>query len=320
MHKPKRVALAAAIISGVFAGTLAGSGQAQEAKFQHVMSIGTEGVGPGQFKYVEDFAFSAEGHLLVTDAAHAYVQIFDKTTGEYISRFGGRGDDDHQLEKPEGISVDSEGNIFVADYSTGYVKKYDRNFNWLMTFSDYGDEPGENIKSEFTDIYDGRYYLPEAGNHRVSVFDLDGNFLLLIGGPGTAPGKFNNPESAKFNSTGTMYVADLKNDRVQAFDKNGKYLFTWGGKGDAPGQFLAPAGLGIDKNDNVYVSEIGNNRIQVFDKNGRFLTMWGGAGSGSGQFDNLHGVIVDKTTGWVYVADTANNRIQVFKPTGDLSG
>src|SRR5262245_15604295 len=46
--------------------------------FEHVMDIGSEGVGPGQFKYVEDFAFSRDGHLLVTDASHAYVQAFDK--------------------------------------------------------------------------------------------------------------------------------------------------------------------------------------------------------------------------------------------------
>ncbi|MEZ4527017.1 MAG: hypothetical protein R2941_13960 [Desulfobacterales bacterium] len=29
---------------------------------------------------------------------------------------------------------------------------------------------------------------------------------------------------------------------------------------------------------------------------------------------NIHGVFVDKESGWVYVADTANNRVQVFSP------
>ena len=61
-----------------------------ELKFEHVMNIGTAGTGEGQFKYVEDFAFSKEGHLLATDAAHAYVQAFDKTTGKFIARFGGK--------------------------------------------------------------------------------------------------------------------------------------------------------------------------------------------------------------------------------------
>ena len=90
MIEVKKPALAA-FASGVLALTLATAAQAQEVRFEHVMNIGTEGTGPGQFKYVEDFAFSADGHLLVTDAAHAYVQVFDKTTGAYIDRFGGKG-------------------------------------------------------------------------------------------------------------------------------------------------------------------------------------------------------------------------------------
>jgi DNA-binding beta-propeller fold protein YncE len=31
----------------------------------------------------------------------------------------------------------------------------------------------------------------------------------------------------------------------------------------------------------------------------------------------VHGIIVDRETGWIYVADTANNRIQVFTPAVD---
>lgn len=304
---------AAALAAGLLA-SVPTTADAGSLSFQHVMNIGSEGTGEGQFKYVEDFAFSADGLLLASDAAHAWIQAFDKTTGKFISRFGGKGDKDGNLDKPEGIAVDPAGNIFIADYNTGDIKKYDKTYKWLLTFSGYGSEPGQNIKSEFMDIRDGKLYMPEAGNHRVDVFDLNGKFLFLFGGLGSEPGKMNNPESAKFNSEGKVYVADLKNDRVQVFDMQGKFLSTWGKTGTGEGEFKAPAGIGIDKNDNVYVTEIGNDRVQVFDKDGKFLTAFGKKGSGNGEFGNLHGMIVDKATGWVYVADTANNRIQVFKP------
>jgi DNA-binding beta-propeller fold protein YncE len=293
---------------------LAGTAAAGELRFEHVLTLGAEGTGPGQFKYVEDFAFTRDGKLLVTDATHAYVQVFDKTSGKYISRFGGKGDSDDNLEKPEGIAVDPQGNIFIADYTTEYVKKYNSDFKWSLTFSEYGTGPGQNIKSEFMDIRDDKLYMPEAGNHRVNVFDLDGKFLSLFGGEGSEPGKFNVPESAKFGPNGLLYVADLKNDRIQVFDKDGKFLKLFGKSGSGPGELKAPAGIGIDKDGNVYVAEIGNDRVQVFDKDGNPLTMWGKKGSGTGEFGNLHGLIVDKQTGWIYVADTANNRVQVFKP------
>ena len=51
---------------------------AQELKFEPALTFGAEGTGPGQFKYVEDFAFDKKGNILVTDAAHAFVQVFDK--------------------------------------------------------------------------------------------------------------------------------------------------------------------------------------------------------------------------------------------------
>src|SRR5215470_13982649 len=217
--------------------------QAQDVKFEHVMTIGSEGTGEGQFKYVEDFAFTKDGRLLATDAAHAWVQVFDKTTGKFLTRFGGKGDDDKHLDKPEGIAVDPDGNVFIADYNTGFIKKYDASYNWVLTFSEYGSEKGQNIKSEFMDIRDGKLYMPEAGNHRVDVFDLNGKFLFDFGGQGVETGKFNVPESAKFTSDGKLYVADLKNDRIQVFDKDGKFLKTWGKSGSGPGELKSPAGL-----------------------------------------------------------------------------
>ena len=285
-------------------------------QFEKVMSIGSEGDGEGQFKYVEDMAVTDEGYLYATDAAHAYVQLFNKTTGEFLQRFGGKGDEDENLEKPEGIAVDDNDHVYIADYDSGYVKKYDSEENgnkWIKTFAGYGSEPGQNFKSEFISIHDGRLYLPEVGNNEVDVFDLDGNFLFSFGGPGTAPGKLTNPEAAKANSQGNIYVADLKNDRIQVFDKDGKFLFLFGTAGSMPGQLKAPAGIGIDKNDNIYVAEIGNDRVSVFDKNGNFITSFGS----SAEFENLHGVFVDKETGWVYIANSGNNRIDVYKPVGN---
>lgn len=299
----------------VIFSVMIGSGFTAEMTFEHVMNIGSKGNGPGQFNYVEDFAFDKKGNLLATDAANSNIQVFDKKTGKYITQFGGKGDQDDKFEKPEGIAVSPEGHIFVADYSTGYIKKFDENYKWILTFSEYGEGPGANSRSEFMDIYNGLLYMAEAGNHRVDVFDTEGKFRFLFGGFGTEPGKMNVPEAAKVSSEGNVYVSDLKNDRIQVFSKDGKFIRTWGKTGSAPGEFKAPSGLAIDQNNTIYVCEIGNNRIQVFDKEGNFITIWGKAGTGIGEFGNLHGIIVDKESGWVYAADTENNRIQVFKPS-----
>jgi DNA-binding beta-propeller fold protein YncE len=293
--------------------------QGKDSGFEHVTTFGSKGSGDGQFNYPEDFALTADGkHILVTDAVNSNVQVFDKTSGKFVAKFGGKGDANQHLEKPEGISVAPDGRIFVADYATGYVKIYDKDFKWLKTFSDYGEKPGENMKSEFTSIYDGKYYMAEAGNHRISVWDLDGKFLFTVGKKGTGDGEFDVPESIKVNSKGEFFVADLKNNRIQVLDKQGKFLRKWGVQGSGDGQFKAPAGIGVDKFDNVYVTEIGNDQLQVFDGSGKFITKFGKKGNKIGEFANLHGCFVDKESGWVYVADSDNCRVQVFKPTSEM--
>ncbi len=78
MNTNTKTALAATF-GAVLMASIAGPGYAQQTQtaavsnmtFEHVMNIGTQGTGEGQFKYVEDFALSIDGHLLASDAAHA---------------------------------------------------------------------------------------------------------------------------------------------------------------------------------------------------------------------------------------------------------
>ena len=78
----------------------------QDKNVKFIESFGTKGNGDGQFLHIEDFAFDANGNLLVTDALRADVQVITKD-GKFIGKFGGPG----VFEKPEGVAVDKEGNI-----------------------------------------------------------------------------------------------------------------------------------------------------------------------------------------------------------------
>ena len=315
-------ARALAILAGglAVAACIGGAAAGAELEFEHTMTIGSKSAGPAQFGYVEDLAFNSRGQLLVTDAAGGWVHVFDKATGAFVSRFGGKGEEEHSLEKPEGIAVDADDHVFVADYITGLIKEYDPSHRWLKTFGQFGAGTGENLGAEFMDIGKGRLFIADAGNHRVNVFELSGEFLFSFGGLGKGPRQFNTPEAVKVGPNGHLYVTDLKNDRVQVFDGEGTHLMSWGRTGTNAGEFKAPAGLAFDSEGNVYVTEIGNDRIQVFDAKGEVIAMWGKRGSAEGEFANLHGVAVDKQTGLVYVADTGNNRVQVFRPVRKATG
>lgn len=282
------------------------------AKFEHILNFGGKGDGPGQFEYVESFAFTGDGKILVTDAKTAWVQVFDKKTGAYLSRFGGKGNGNDNFVKPEAIAVADDGRIYVGDNETGAIKIFGSDYRHLKTFSEKGTEPGQNYKSEFPDIRNGLLYLPEEGDHRVSAFDLNGTFKFVFGTEGTGDGQFQKPVSLRFKDDNVMYVTDHNNHRLQVFSKDGKFVKSIGTKGPGPNQFDGPSGIDFDTKGNYYVGEKGNARVSVYDKNDKYVDSYGSEGSGNGQFGNIHGVLVDKTNGWVYVADTANNRVQVF--------
>jgi DNA-binding beta-propeller fold protein YncE len=251
----------------------------------------------------------AQGNLLVTDALRADVQVFSRR-GEFVTQVNSR-NDDVLLEKPEGVALDAQGNIWVGDYLSGHILKYDKTYRQVGVYSGLGSAQGQTFESEFMTIMDGLLFIAEAGNHRVSVFNMEGDFQYSFGGLGSHEGAMNRPEAAKHDSANRILVADFGNHRIQIFTPAGEFLGTFGSEGSEPGQFRRPTGIAVDAQDNIYVCDSGNSRVQVFDREGSFLYQFGSRGTAPGQFMNLHGIIVDEE-GAIYVADTGNNRIQKF--------
>ncbi|MEK7382142.1 MAG: NHL repeat-containing protein, partial [Elusimicrobiota bacterium] len=192
----------------------------------------------------------------------------------------------------------------------------------------------------------GNVYVADTGNHRVQIFDRDGNFLYAFGEKGAEPGKLRDPESVSVGVDGRIYVADTGNDRIQVFTQEGILLFQFGQSGKETGKFKGPARVSVDPSDNIYVLDRGNERVQKFDadtkfvkeysllgndvavdaygfmyvldgKNGKvveqsgdgfILGRFGSYGSGVGQMKKAEGIAVTPD-GLILVLDTGNNRI-----------
>jgi uncharacterized protein (TIGR03663 family) len=164
----------------------------------------------------------------------------------------------------------------------------------------------------------GNVYVADSGNHRIQVFDSNGQFITQWGSQGTGPGQFQEPWGIAVDTEGNVYVADTWNHRIQKFDAEGNFLLQWGGYrstgGAAVGEegfFWGPRDIVTDAAGNVYVTDTGNKRVQVFDPDGQFLAQWGGFGLEDGFMDEPVGIAIDEA-GNVYLADTWNQRVQKF--------
>jgi DNA-binding beta-propeller fold protein YncE len=160
----------------------------------------------------------------------------------------------------------------------------------------------------------GRLYIADSGNHRIQVFNGDGELVNQFGVPGTGPNQFNEPWGLAVDDE-FVYVADTWNHRLQKFTLDGKLASTigqYGRIGEDPsggGYFFGPRQILILGDGNLLVADTGNHRFQVLQPDGSFLQLIGSEGVQLGQYYEPVG-IGQGPDGSVYVADTWNGRIQ----------
>ena len=167
---------------------------------------------------------------------------------------------------------------------------------------------------------DGMIYVADSGNHRIQVFDRNGQFVRGWGGSGTEPGQFNEPWGLAADDE-FLYVADTWNHRIQKFTLDGELVAVFGQSGspaaDDPtgglGLFFGPRDVVLIGDDRLLVSDTGNHRLQLLTRDGQFLSAIGGFGNQLGQFNEPVGLAA-APDGTVYVADTWNGRIQRLTP------
>ena len=150
-------------------------------------------------------------------------------------------------------------------------------------------------------------YIPDTYNHRIQLFDQDGNFLSTFGSYGRGEGYLRMPTDVLQKNT-SIYILDKGNNRIQVFDLNHTFLFSFGNS-----ELTFPLGFDI-YGDKVYVANTYKSRIDVFSLDGQREFSFGTKGRGDGQFRYVSDLAVDDD--YVYALDTDNQRIQLFTHNG----
>ena len=198
-----------------------------------------------------------------------------------------------------------------------YVDRWNR-VSAVTSWGSPGELPGElNAPKGIALDQAGNLYVADNGNHRIQVFNSQGELLRSWGAYGDGPGELNEPWGVAVAESGEVYVADTWNHRVQVFDAEGRFLRMWGvfGESNAPQAFgerlYGPRDVAIDGEGSIYVADTGNKRVVKYDPNGVLLGAAGGFGQDDGKLQEPVGIALDGE-GHLYVADTWNHRVQVF--------
>ena len=115
--------------------------------------------------------------------------------------------------------------------------------------------------------------VTEFGNHRVSVFGSDRNYLRSFG----RFGELYYPTGIAYNN-GKIFVASRDTHRIQTYSLKGEYLNEFVGLKNHEHQLKHPCGLSVSSDGNIIVADTGNKKIKMFSTSGDFLSEFGGEG------------------------------------------
>jgi DNA-binding beta-propeller fold protein YncE len=188
--------------------------------------------------------------------------------------------------------------------------------DWIDDIGAPGNGPGEFLwPGGLASDSAGHLYVTDQADHKVVIFQSDGQFVEKWGSYGTKAGEFNSPAGIAVDSKENLWIVDSRNHRIQKHAKDGKYLQGFGRFGSELGALNNPWGIGLDGEDNVYVADWGNNRIQKFSPDGDLLLSIAHANTSRDPLNHPSDVTIDPD-GDIYIADWGNHRVAIYEPDG----
>jgi sugar lactone lactonase YvrE len=143
--------------------------------------------------------------------------------------------------------------LYIADSSNYRMQKLTTSGKFLLKFGDTQDPKAgkdkllSNPRGVCLDI-DGRVYVSDGGNNRVSVFEADGKFLYHIIGT-TDKSKLNSPWGIALDQCGNLHVVDPGTSNIKVFTRQGQYI------NEYHSGLSSSSGITIDVEGNTFISQ-----------------------------------------------------------------
>ena len=240
-----------------------------------------------------DVAFSDSDEMFLVSYGGNCIQVMNKQ-GNVLRTISS-----NEVSGPSAIAIRGEM-IYVAENTNNHVQKFTTSGEYISTFGSYGSGDGQLYSPRGICIDpDGKIYVSELSNNRISVFNADESFDHHISG------NLNKPWGLAFDPSGNLHIVNYGSSNVVVYTSEGKYSKSYG-----QGSVHNPAGIAIDCEGYMFVSEYYygqsyNGKLIIFNPQFQVLTAI------SGPFKYAVGVALD-TDGYIYVCNYKKSKIMKY--------
>ena len=248
-----------------------------------------------------DVAVGDNGHVYVAVTGYHCISVFDKN-GSSIQTIGSSGSSSSangRFSSPYGIAV--KGDImYVADQNNNRVQKLTTSGKFISKLGTGTQGSGKGQLNSPRGIAldkNGRVFVSESGNARVSVFSADGTFSHHIRGVTSSKSTISSPWGLAFDNDGNLHVANYSLNLIKVFTPEGMFITQYG-----KDIIQYPSGIAIDDEGYTFIGEYDACRLSVLNAQHQRVRII------SSSFKYATGVCLDPD-GFVYACDHSNSRV-----------
>lgn len=159
----------------------------------------------------------ASGRLFVADTVAHDIKVF-AADGSLLQTIGRRGEGDGEFNYPSHLAW-AQGALYVTDTLNNRIQVFDSQGRLLpRKLGSRGLFIGNLVRPKGVSVdSEGNIYVVESYYDSLLVYSPKGEFLLQVGGTGTATGRFYLPAGVWVDAKDRVHIADMFNGRIVLF-------------------------------------------------------------------------------------------------------